>query len=97
MVNTFVQGLSVEASANIFSLGIGWVPIIGMIFSLLEFIPVIGSSIAWMLAYSTGYIVMNMFNTDDSRSFCLTKKYKLFMSIISIIIIAVTKTVNYYL
>jgi len=97
MVNTFVQGVSIEATANIFSLVIGWVPLIGMLFTLLEFVPVIGESIAWMLAYSTGYLVINMFNADDSKSFCLTNKYKLFISIISIIIIAVTKTANYYL
>jgi hypothetical protein len=97
MINTFVQGVSIEAAANIFSVVIGWVPLIGMIFTLLEFLPVIGESIAWMLAYSTGYIVMNMFNTDDSKSFCLTNKYKLFMSIISIIIITALKSVNYYL
>jgi hypothetical protein len=97
MINTFVQGVSIEAAANIFSVVIGWVPLIGMIFTLLEFLPVIGESIAWMLAYSTGYLVMNMFNADDSKSFCLTNKYKLFMSIISIIIITALKSVNYYL
>jgi hypothetical protein len=96
MVNTLVQGLTIEAFANIFSLVIGWVPLIGMVFTLFEYIPIIGESIAWIIAYSTGYLIVNMFNADDSKSFCLTNKYKLFMSIIAIIIIAATKTVNYY-
>jgi len=97
IINTIVQGITIEATSNIFSLAIGFIPIIGILISSLELIPVIGSSIPWILSYSTLYLVMNMINTDDSKSYCLTNKYKLFMSIISIIILTGLKTVNYYL
>jgi hypothetical protein len=92
-----VQGITVEATSNIFSIAIEFIPYIGMVISMFELIPVIGSSIPWILSYSTGYLVMNMVNANDSNSYCLTNKYKLFMSIISIIIITGFKTLNYYL
>jgi hypothetical protein len=97
IINTFVQGITVEATSNIFSIAIEFIPYIGMVISMFELIPVIGSSIPWILSYSTGYLVMNMVNANDSNSYCLTNKYKLFMSIISIIIITGFKTLNYYL
>lgn len=90
-INTFSQGSMVEAVAEIFSWGAGFIPILGMIISILEFIPVIGQVIPWGIAYATAYIVLNMVNNEDPNSFCFKNKYKFIISIISILITTALK------
>ncbi len=60
---------------DITAFAIGFVPFIGMIFTVLEMIPVIGdfvNQIVWSLGFAATYIVINMFNQDNMGKYCST-------------------------
>lgn len=54
---------------------IGFVPFIGLIYTLIEMIPYIGDfvhQIFWSLGFAGAYVVINMFNQDSIGKFCST-------------------------
>ncbi len=60
---------------DITAFAIGFVPFIGMIFTVLEMIPVIGdfvNQIVWSLGFAATYIIINMFNQDNMSKYCST-------------------------
>ena len=61
--------------ADITAFGIGFVPIIGTLFTLIEMIPVIGDFVnqfVWSIGFAATYIVINMFNQDNITKYCTT-------------------------
>ena len=95
--NAFSQGSFVQTVSEIFTWGAGYIPVLGFIITLLEKIPVVGPLIPWSISYSTGYIVFNMLNNDDPKSFCLKSNYKFFFSFIAILITTGVKYVEHFM
>lgn len=63
------------AGGEITSFAIGFVPLIGMLISVLKSIPFIGSiinQIIWSIGFAGTYVVINMFNQDNMNKFCST-------------------------
>ncbi len=53
----------------------GWLPVVGIIYSIIEAIPYIGDfvdHIFWSLGFAGTYIVINMFNQDNMTKYCST-------------------------
>lgn len=60
---------------DITAFAIGFVPFVGMAFTVLEMIPVIGdfvNQIVWSLGFAATYIIINMFNQDNMEKYCTT-------------------------
>jgi hypothetical protein len=60
---------------DITAFAIGFIPFVGMFFSVLEMIPVIGdfvNQIVWSLGFAATYIIINMFNQDNMSKYCST-------------------------
>lgn len=52
-----------------------FIPIIGMVYSVIEMIPVVGDfvhTIFWSLGFAGTYTIINMFNQDNMEKFCST-------------------------
>jgi len=61
--------------ADLVPLMMGWIPFVGIIYSIIEMIPVIGdfvNQIFWSLGFAGTYIVINMFNQDNMQKYCST-------------------------
>lgn len=61
--------------ADITAFGVGFLPFIGLFFTVIEMIPVIGdfvNQIIWSLGFAATYVIINMFNQDDMRKYCST-------------------------
>lgn len=75
----------------------GWLPYVGIVYSIISMIPFIGSfvdSIFWSLGFAATYIVINMFNQYDMSGYCnspffglVRDKIPLIISIIAMIAI----------
>tara|TARA_B100001287_G_C22651780_1_gene515581 strand:+ start:80 stop:745 length:666 start_codon:yes stop_codon:yes gene_type:complete len=74
LLNTFGQTAITQASVNIFTFAIGFVPYVGMMFTLIEMIPVVGPLLPWSIGYVTTYVVVNMINGDSSKLLCSDNK-----------------------
>jgi len=64
-----------HAMGEVTAFGIGFVPFIGIIVTILGMIPVIGDfvdSIFWTLGFVGTYVIINMFNQDNMGKFCST-------------------------
>ena len=60
---------------DITAFAIGFVPFVGMAFTVLEMIPVVGdfvNQIVWVLGFAATYIIINMFNQDNMDKYCST-------------------------
>lgn len=54
---------------------ISFIPFVGLAYTVLEMIPVIGDfvhEIFWSLGFAATYIIINMFNQDNIKQFCST-------------------------
>jgi hypothetical protein len=60
---------------EIIPFGFGFIPVIGIVYSIIEALPVIGPfvhDIFWTLGFTATYILINMFNGDDLNKYCNT-------------------------
>ena len=94
MMNTVTQTAITQAAVNLFTFLIGFVPLVGIMFSLVEMIPYIGPLLPWTIGYGTSYIVLNMLNGNESKLFCTKNRYKLLYITISLAITSVLKALD---
>jgi len=94
IMNTITQTAITQAAVNLFTFFISFVPIIGLMFTLVEMIPYVGPLLPWTIGYSTTYIVMNMLNGDQQKLFCTKNRYKMLYIIISLAITFVLKALD---
>ena len=95
IMNTLTQTAVTQAGVNLFTFLIGFIPIIGIVFSMAEMIPYIGPLLPWTIGYSTAYLVINMYNGDTSKLFCGKNRYKLLYIIVSLCITTVLKALDF--
>ena len=95
VINTITQTAITQAAVNLFTFLISFVPIIGIMFSLVEMIPHVGPLLPWTIGYSTSYLVMNMLNGDEQKLFCTKNRYKMLYIIVSLGITVVLKTLDF--
>ena len=85
---------------------IGFIPVIGLAYSIIEMIPYIGDfvhQIFWSLGFAGTYVIINMFNQDDINKFCSTPftgniqdKIPFFISLIILIGINVFNSISVF-
>lgn len=75
----------ISVALNVFTLILPFIPIIGLGVTTLETaLPVIGGAIIWSLGYIPGYIVSNMYTSDDRDKFCTKFNYNIFSVVIAL-------------
>lgn len=94
ILNTLTQAATTQAAVNLFTFLIGFVPFIGLVFTMVEMIPYVGPLLPWTIGYSTFYIVMNMLTGDNPSLICSKKRHQLIFLIGSIIFTATMKSLE---
>ena len=96
LLNSMAQAAANQSTANIFSAVIGFVPIVGMIFDVLSLIPIFGDHIPWMLSYTAGYVITNMYNGDDPNKFCLKGSTKVNLGVV-VTSLAISTVIKFFI
>jgi hypothetical protein len=92
-INSFgkstVDSIIAHGIGDIVPFVMGWLPIVGVIYTIVSMIPLIGEfvdSIFWSLGFVAAYCVINMFNQYDMASYCNSPFFGLTRDIIPIIV-----------
>lgn len=98
-----MDSLRIVAIAEFVPFIIGFIPIIGNIYTLLTMLPGIGSIISealWSVGYISAYTFNNMLNQDNMDRYCKTPltgyKDDKFTAIVSIVAIVIIKFLNQF-
>ena len=74
LYKSFSNAIITYTIASIIETIISFVPIVGWIITLIQMIPVIGTLLSGLF-YIIVYIVVNMYNNTDAKSYCLENGY----------------------
>ena len=91
LMNTITQTVITQGAVNLFTFLVGFVPIVGLMFTLIEMIPYVGPVLPWSIGYITTYIVINMINGDQQKLLCTKNRYKVLYITVSLAITFVLK------
>ena len=73
LTKAFIDGVIENGVADITPVVISFLPFIGIVVTVIEYIPIIGplaEHVMWCICYAGAYMVLNMYNGRDRNAFC---------------------------
>jgi len=73
LTKSFMDGVIANGVADIAPVVLSYLPFVGIVFSIIEYIPLIGplvEQVIWSICYAGTYIIIKMINGADLGAFC---------------------------